>query len=729
MTHLPALISDLCVILVTAAGVTLIFRKLKQPVVLGYLIAGMLVGPHFTLLPTVQDTKSITIWAEIGVIFLLFGLGLEFSFKKLFQVGKSAAITAVVEVLALLGLGYVLGRALGWSTMDSVFLGGILSISSTTIIVRAFEELGLKNRKFVSIVYGVLIIEDLIAILLLVLLTSVAVSQSLSGQALAVATGRLGFFLVLGFVLGIYGIPTLLKRLRSLLTDETMLLVSIGLCLLLVTLSSAAGFSPALGAFVMGSLLAETPDGKRIEHLLVPVKNLFSAIFFVSVGMLLDPSTMVDSGGIILLIAGITIVGKLLSSAGGALLAGVPLRDAVQTGMSLAQIGEFSFIIATLGMSLGVTSAFLYPIAVAVSALTTFTTPYLIRASAPTLRFLERRLPVALQTGLARYASSLQSPSSIPLPGVILREFAPKLVINTVLILAISAVMKTLLLRVRPDATLAESLAAATLTLVICGPFFWAICFGRLALSKDTPAEVKITLGRIKGALFVIRMVWTLALLGIVLSAFTSILIFSGALAAAVIIVVLIFGRYAGPIYERLENQFLSNFSARERELISERPALAPWNATLAELTVSSDSPLVAKTLADSKLKDQFGLTLTLIERGSQRILAPKRDELLLPGDRLFLIGTDEQLEAARPEIETPSPIVTSTRADGYGLFSQIIKDGDAYAERTIRECGIRENLGGLIVGLERKGERILSPAANTRLQAGDVLWIVGTRP
>ena len=370
MIHLPDLIQDLGLILMAAALVTILFKKLKQPVVLGYLIAGFLVGPNFAFLPTVKDHASILIWAEIGVIFMLFGLGLEFSFKKLKKVGKSASITASFEILCMLGCGYLTGQLLGWSKMDSLFLGGILSISSTTIIVRAFDELNLKGRSFVSLVFGVLIVEDLIAILLLVLLSSVAVTQSLSGSELLFSALRLGFFLIIWFLLGIYLLPVLLRNFREHLSDETMLIVSLGLCLMMVVIATQVGFSPALGAFVMGSILAETPKGQRIEQLLLPVKNLFSAIFFVSVGMLINTRILLSHFDIILLIAVVTIAGKFVSSLIGALLSGRSLKSSVQAGMSLAQIGEFSFIIATLGVTLKVTSDFLYPIAVAVCALT-----------------------------------------------------------------------------------------------------------------------------------------------------------------------------------------------------------------------------------------------------------------------------------------------------------------------------------------------------------------------
>ena len=438
MIHLPQLIQDLGVILVTAAVVTVLFKKLKQPVVLGYLIAGFLLSPHVTFLPTVKDTTAVTIWAEIGVIILLFGLGLEFSFKKLARVGKSASVTAVVEVIFMLLVGYVAGQFLGWNSMDSLFLGGILSISSTTIIVRAFDELGLKSRRFVSLVFGVLVVEDIVAILLLVLLSTVAVSRTLSGTELMVSGAKLGFFLILWFVMGIYLLPPLISRIRHLLSDETVLVVALGLCLLMVIIATQVGFSPALGAFIMGSLLAETKEGHRIEKLIHPVRDLFAAVFFVSVGMLIDPTMIVQYRYEILFISAITITGKLLSSAFGALISGSSLRHSLQVGMSLAQIGEFSFIIATLGLTLKVTSPFLYPIAVAVSALTTFTTPYLIKSADPLCDWVQKKLPQNLHQLLERYQSAVQSEGSTAgIPGLLWQAFGWRLLLNAIVVTAV----------------------------------------------------------------------------------------------------------------------------------------------------------------------------------------------------------------------------------------------------------------------------------------------------
>ncbi|MGK4568816.1 cation:proton antiporter [Flavobacterium sp. 3HN19-14] len=419
--HLQPLISDLGLILVTAGVAVLLFKKIKQPLVLGYLIAGFLAGNHFDFFPSVKDIKSVEVWAEIGVIFLLFSLGLEFSFKKLMKVGGTASITASTQIFVMVLIGFVTGKLMGWDNMDCIFLGVILSISSTTIILKTFDELGVKAQKFAGNVIGVLIVQDIMAILMMVLLSTVAVSQQFSGVDLVMSVLKLVFFLTIWFVGGIFFIPTLLKRAKSLLTDEMMLIISLALCLLMVIFAANVGFSPALGAFIMGSIIAETTQAEHIEHLVKPVKDLFGAVFFVSVGMLINPHTLYEYALPVAILTVITIVGQSLSATGGALLSGQPLRQSVQTGMSLSQIGEFSFIIATLGMTLNVTSDFLYPIVVAVSAVTTFTTPFMVKFSTPFSIFLEKKLPRKWVKKIERFAANAQAIKSVSNWQILLR--------------------------------------------------------------------------------------------------------------------------------------------------------------------------------------------------------------------------------------------------------------------------------------------------------------------
>ena len=392
MAHLPQIIVDLAMILLVAGVTTILFKKLNQPLVLGYIIAGFITGPHFSFFPTVSDAANIQVWSEIGVIFLLFALGLEFSFYKLKSVGNTAFIATAVEIGGMLGFGYLCGTLLGWSHMDSIFLGGMLAMSSTTIIIKAFEDLKLKGKRFTEMVFGVLIVEDIAGIIMMVMLSTLA-AAGISTMELAMGVGRLGFFLTLWVVMGMYLIPTFFKKAKDLMNDETLIVASIGLCLGMVVLATHMGFSAALGAFIMGSLIAEAPNAEHIEHLVKPVKDLFGAVFFVSVGMLVDPSLLLQYWFPILVLVAVTIIGKLIFSTGGVLAAGQNLNISMHCGFSLAQIGEFSFIIASLGMSLGVISDFLYPIIVAVSVVTTFTTPFFIMAADPAYKVVTKLLP------------------------------------------------------------------------------------------------------------------------------------------------------------------------------------------------------------------------------------------------------------------------------------------------------------------------------------------------
>lgn len=393
MHSVHALIVDLTLITIYAGITTLIFKKLKQPMVLGYLLAGILAGPYFNFVPTVTDNENLGMWAEIGVIFLLFGLGLEFSFKKMLNVGKAAMITAMINILFMLFLGYNVGLLLGWTVMDSFFLGSMISMSSTTIIIKAFDDLNVKRQKFTDLVFGVLVVEDIVGILMLVLLPTIALGSTINGTELAVSTAKLVFFLVLCFIIGIYMVPTFLKKVEPLINDEMLLVIVIGMCFGMVLLATSSGFSAALGAFLMGSILAETGLIHRIETTIKPLKDFFGAVFFVSVGMMVDPSMFVKYAWPIFLITLVVISGKVFFSCFGFIISGQGLKTSVQGGFSLAQVGEFAFIIASLGLGLGVIDAKVYPIIVAVSVITTFLTPMMIRSSAPVYRMLEKVFP------------------------------------------------------------------------------------------------------------------------------------------------------------------------------------------------------------------------------------------------------------------------------------------------------------------------------------------------
>lgn len=731
MIHLPVLITDLGLILAAAAVTTLLFKLIKQPLVLGYILAGLLVGPYVKFIPTVTDHASIEIWAEIGVIFLLFSLGLEFSFKKLVKVGGSASITAIVEVVFMLLIGFVAGLAMGWSTMDSIFLGGILSVSSTTIIIRAFEELGVKHKKFAGLVFGVLIVEDLVAILLLVLLSTLAVSQQFAGAEMLISILKLCFFLVLWFIGGIFLVPTFLKATKKLMNDETMLIVSIALCLIMVLLAVQVGFSPALGAFIMGSILAETTQAERIEHLTKSVKDLFAAIFFVSVGMMINPSILIDYAVPILVITLATVLGKFLSSGLGALVSGQPLKTSVQTGLSLAQIGEFSFIIATLGLTLKVTSEFLYPIAVAVSAITTFTTPYLIKASEPFYLFLERTLPKRWVEAINRYSSSTAGITTLSDWKVLLKSYTFNTIIHAVILIAIIFLGSRYL---QPFITQNiinghnGIIISLVLTLIIMTPFLWALAIRKI--EKKAYSHLWLNKKYTRGplvALEVLRISIALFFVGFLIYQFYSTWIAVVIAIALIVIGMIIFSRKLQGFYNKLESRFLLNLNAREAQ--NAQPEILPWDTHLAELVVAPESKLVGQTLISLSIREKYGVNIALIERGKIMIPTPGRDERLYPNDKVMVIGTDNQLAAIKELFEglkedgTEEP---SFPKKDMTLQKIVINSSSPVFGQSIRSSGIREKTQGLVVGIERKGQRILNPDSNLVFENEDIVWIVG---
>ncbi|ACU05742.1 MULTISPECIES: cation:proton antiporter [Pedobacter] len=731
MIHLPVLITDLGLILAAAGITTLLFKRIKQPLVLGYILAGLLVGPHIKFIPTVTDNESIHIWAEIGVIFLLFSLGLEFSFKKLVKVGGSASITAIVEVVFMLLIGFVAGKAMGWATMDSIFLGGILSVSSTTIIIRAFEELGVKHKKFAGLVFGVLIVEDLVAILLLVLLSTLAVSQQFAGAEMLVSILKLCFFLVLWFIGGIFLVPTFLKATKKLMNDETMLVVSIALCLIMVLLAVKVGFSPALGAFIMGSILAETTQAERIEHLTKSVKDLFAAIFFVSVGMLIDPGILVDYAVPILIITLATILGKFLSSGMGALLSGQPLKTSVQTGLSLAQIGEFSFIIATLGVTLKVTSDFLYPIAVAVSAITTFTTPYLIKASEPFYFFLERNLPKKWVEGLNRYSSSTAGITTLSDWKILLKSYTFNTIIHSVILIALVFLGAKYLQPFITGNIINGNkgiIISLVVTLIFMTPFLWALAIRRIERKAYSHLWLnkKYTRGPLI-ALEILRIALAIFFVGFLIFQFYSTWL---AITIAVVLIVsgmVIFSRKLQGFYNRLESRFLLNLNAREAQ--NAQPEILPWDTHLAELVVAPESKLVGQTLIELSIREKYGVNIALIERGKIMIPTPGRDERLYPNDKVLVIGTDAQLamikELFEGSVDEHEEAANFPKKD-MTLQKIVINANSPVYGQSIRSSGIRETTQGLVVGIERNGERILNPDSNMVFENEDIVWIVG---
>lgn len=738
MNHLPHLITDLALILGVAAFMTLVFKWLKQPLVLGYIIAGVFVSSNMTWFPSITEQENVTVLAEIGVIFLLFSLGLEFSFRKLAQVGGSSSVSAMVEAVGMSALGYGIGKMLGWTTMDSIYLGAALAVSSTTIIIKAVEELGLKKKKFATLVFGILIVEDLITIGILVLLTTLSVSQQFDGWEMVLSVLKLIFFLILWFVVGIFFIPTILKKARRLMNDETLLIVSVSMCLLMVYLAAEVGFSYALGAFVMGSLLAETTKAERIEHLVKPVKDLFGAIFFVSVGMMIDVRMMGEYAVPILLITVACIVGKILTTGVGAFISGNSLKVSLQTGMSLAQIGEFSFIIAALGASLGATSSFLYPVIVAVSGITTFTTPYLIKSGSVFYEWIDNRLPERWRKSLTRYSSEATTITAASDFQKVLKSFIINSLIFSVLLGAIVYLSSTY---VSPwvDANTDYAfggITAALLTLLVMAPLVWGLvvrnerneAFARIYAQQKYRGPIWVMRG-IKLALSVFFIVF-------LLNRFFSMNI---AMWGAVVLMVMfvISRKKIQRLYDRIENRFILNLNDRElqaelkileQQASKRNVALAPWDAHMTTFEVDPEVSIIGKTLEELKWREHIGVNVAMIKRGQLTIATPQRNDRIFPGDKLFIICTDAQEKKMNAILRPDKKLVEKQEEVDVQLDKFTIEHDSAFIGKSIRNSGIRTATRGLVVGIERNGQRLLNPESDMVFEEGDVVWIVGEK-
>lgn len=747
--HLPKLIVDLALILTAGAVTTLIFRRFRQPLVLGYIIAGFLVGPYFSLTPTVIETENVKTLAEIGVIFLLFSLGLEFSFKKLMRVGGAASVTAFTEIIFITIAGYFAGRWMGWSYMDSLFLGGMLASSSTTIIIRAFDELGMKTRQYARIVFGVLVVEDIVVILLMVLLSTVAVTSAFEGWEMIFTVLRLLFFLILWFIAGIFLLPTFLSKAKKLLDEETLLILSIGLCLGMVVLATEVGFSAELGAFIMGSIIAETTSAEKVEHLIKPVKDLFGAVFFVSVGMMIDPQAISEHFIPVVVVTLLTLFGKMGSTTIGALISGQPLKQSIQVGMSMAQIGEFAFIVATLGLSLGVISDFLFPVAVGASAFTTFTTPYLIKYSENFYKFLVRVLPEKWITGLNTYSAStqhIQAESSWK--GVLLR-YARIVLTNGIIVLAINLLVIRFILPFLYTALASEDLIkliSLIISIGISSPFLWAV----MAKKPYTPGYKEMWLEKKynRGPLLVLEIARNIV--GVILIAFLVDSIYSTSIAMLVAIsvtgvVLFIFSKKIQNFYQRIETRFLSNLNAREKaasslQFMASTPGngqkhssalngLTPWDANIIDLEVNPHADYIGKTLAELEWREKFGINIVYIKRGETIIHAPSRYTRLYPFDLAGIIASDDQMIQFKQVFDSQEkPRNEVIEVENIVLQKIVVNEHNKLKGQTIRLSGIREKTNGLVVGIERNKSRILNPDSSTVFEWGDIVWIVGDR-
>ena len=754
MTHLPTIITDLSLILILASIFSVLCKILKQPVVLGYIVAGLLAGPHISLIPTVQP-ENISTWADIGVIFLLFGMGLEFSFKKMMSIGNVGGKAMLFEVLTLSVFGFAIGRLMGWNFIDSMLLGGMLTMSSTAIIVKAFNDMGLQKEKFAGIVFGILVFEDLFAILLMVILSTFAVSRSFEGSELAMMVARLGFFLVMWFVCGIYLIPTLLKKIKKYLNSETLLLVAMGLCFLMVVLATKAGFSSALGAFIMGSILAETIELENIEKVIQPIKDFFGAIFFVSVGMMVDPQVLFDNFSTVIIIAAASIAGKMIFTTTGVRLAGESMKTAVQSGFSLAQMGEFSFIIASMGMSLGVTSASIYPIVIAVSVITTFTTPYTIKLALPAYHVLESVLPNSLTDKLNKREDKKAGEKESQWKQLLMSYF-----FNLAIFSAIC---------------LSVYFVSAAFLLPLCATFdnldFGHIIFSFISIIAMSPFLIGMVRNRGRQS-FLFLSLWSshnnnryflTAMIGLrwvvaIVFLFMTIKLYWNISSVVIVVVALVVfafifqNKNLQKGYWKLEARFVKNFNQRQIEMRLNQNSKQEgnmheldnlhWidkNLYVSTYLVQKGGVVENKTLKELNLRKVYDIIIVAVTRNGKQINFPDGDFRLEVNDTLLALGQIQKLKNAQidykgidldySKVINLHDFTLKQQADKHSCIkcmTFIIGENSSWINKNLYDAQLNRKTNCLVVGIERGDIPIPNPSSHVRFKKDDMVWVMG---
>ena len=734
------LVRDLAVILVSAGAFTIISKALKQPLILGYILAGFLVGPHISWFPGITSEETVHQWSEIGIIFLMFGLGLEFSFKKLLKVGSSALVTAGSKFLGVFVIGFVAGQAMGWSSMESVFLGGLLSMSSTMVVLKSYDDMGLKGKPWAGMVFGTLVVEDLIAILLMVLLSTMAVSNRFAGGEMLFNLTKLGFFLILWFLVGIYVIPTVLKRARKYLNDEILLIVSIGLCFGMVALAEAVGFSSALGAFVMGSILAETIESEHIEHLVAPIKDLFGAIFFVSVGMMVAPAVIAEHWLTILIITLIVMITHILFAGAGILMTGGGLKNAVHTGFSLAQLGEFGFIIAGVGVSLGVMREFIYPVIIAVSVITTFTTPYMIKLAGPAYEGL---LKVMSPKWVARLNAPEQKTRTTSAEQSewkkLLKAYFLRILLYGVVLLAIMIGSKRFLepfaAQLFPALTpFVLKLAVTVVTLLVMSPFLYGMAINTGSINAPATqllAEKPSNKWPIAGLVLTRTFISISFIISVISSHFHL---------AGWAIVLLILGGFIFILtarrtmhrYSALEQRFLSNLNEKEESERRRRPVttsvqnkMMGYDVHLELLDVSSESVFIGRPLKEIPFRAETGANIIKIERGARSITIPSGDMVIFPGDKLLAVGTTEQIERLRTMLAESAAAPAPAQQAEFEVVPITLHEGSYLTGKTLRNTNMRD-YHCMVISVLHGTEFHTNPKPDYEFAAGDVVWIAG---
>ena len=741
MGEIPALVNDLALILVVAGIVTLLFKKLKQPLVLGYVVAGFLVSPHMPYTASVVDSENIHLWSDLGVMFLLFSLGLDFSFKKILKMGASPIITTCTIIFCMMMLGIVVGNLFGWARMDCIFLGGMLAMSSTTIIYKAFDDLGLRQQQFAGRVMSVLILEDILAIVMMVLLSAIASGKELGGSEMLGSIWQIVFFLVLWLVVGIFAVPLFLRRVRYLINNEVLLIVSLGLCCAMAVFSTKVGFSSAFGAFIMGSILAETIEAEKIIKLVEPVKNLFGAIFFVSVGMLVDPVILVEYALPIFVLVMTILIGQAIFGTFSFMLGGESLKSAIRCGFAMAQIGEFSFIIASLGLSLGVIGDFLYPVVVAVSVITTFLTPYMIRFATPAYTHLEKRLPNKLIQSMNHLSMNQTGAQESSLWKQLLAQMAMNTFVYSILSVAAILLMFTFVLpfmrKLLPgdDLLIYANGITGLLTILIISPFLRA-----MVMKKNKSEEWKALWAqsnRNRLPLMFTILVRVIIAVGFIFYICHSLTHFASALIITigfVFVGLIVLSRWIKKRSISLERLFILNLRSRDIEAQvhgKKRPLyegkLLDRDIHIADFEIPSNSGWMGQTLKQLNLGQKYGVHVSSILRGGWRLNIPDGDYIIFPNDVLQVIGSDQQFSTFREALEKSligeDPDLESREMK---LRQMIIGSDSPFIGKTLIESKIRDLYSCMVVGLE-EGKESLSPfKPNRKFQEGDIIWVVG---
>lgn len=739
MSNIPSLVQDLALILVTAGVVTLVFKKLKQPLVLGYIVAGIIVSPNMPLTVSVLDEENIHTWADIGVMFLLFALGLDFSFKKILKMGMAPIIAALTIIFSMMNIGVIVAATQGWSEMDALFLAGMLAMSSTTIIYKAFDDLGLKQQQFASLVMSVLILEDILAIVMMVVLTTIAKGGSEGAHGMFLSIMDIVYFLVLWFVVGLFFIPLFLRKVRKLVNDEVLLIVSLALCCGMAVFASFVGFSSAFGSFVMGSILAETIEAQKIERLIEPVKNLFGAIFFVSVGMLVDINIVLQQWVPIVVITLAILLGQSILGSFGFLVSGQPLKTAMRCGFSMSQIGEFAFIIASLGLSLGIISDFLYPVVVTVSVITTFTTPYMIRGAVPVYNLVEKSLPKAWISRINKISDI--APTNYDTSQGNWRPLIIQMVINTLIYSVLSSATIVIMLTVG-DAFLSSILphkwadiVCTILTILFIAPFLRAMVMKKTRSEEFRALWVGSRHNRAPLCFTVIlRVAIAMTFICYVFSQLTQL---SNALMlclALCIVFAMVYSRRIKSSSIKMERMFIQNLHSKDtyaRATGKQRPLfegrLLDRDLHIATVDVPQDSMWAGKMLKELQLAQRFGVHISSISRGHQKINIPSGDNIIFPFDKLNVIGSDAQLanlNATLQEEQFPEPTEFAPHEMQLRRFA--ITSYCSLVGKSLITSRLRDHYNCMLVGLEEGEENLATVSPLYLFKPGDILWIVG---